>query len=236
MAGGRHMEPSPAVGLNVYMPSIKFLIFYLFLIALTSCKDRTTDINSTSLPKSKSLTFTLADSLTKIKMTLPQNFDTLFKWTHNICGIPYYKLRIQDSTYPIHQEGGFIDTEIPKVKNQITFIQQSYSGQPEIPSNEIVAARHKQKVLDSDNDPQTFQTQFDTLIVDNQKIYSVFFNCQRFIKGKEYIQTLETEIYSKRGTIKVIIEQTQNRLPLNRTKFVNFWLDIIKSIRVDDGI
>jgi hypothetical protein len=229
------MNSSSSVSPGRYMPSMKSLIFYLSLISLASCGE-TAGIKPTSIPKSKSWAFTLADSLTKIKMNLPQDFDTVFLWTHNICGIPYYKLRIQDSSYQIHEEGGFYDTEIPKEKKQITFIQQPFSGKSEIPTNEIIAARHKQQVLEADRDPQTAQTQFDTLVMENQKLYSIFENCLRPIKDKEYIQTFQTELYSKRGTIKVIIEQTQTRLPLDRTKFINFWIDIIKSIRVDDGI
>ena len=218
------------------MPSLRTLLFNLLVFLLVSCRDSGLKHNEVQKVDKRKWAITLKDSLTKITIELPNRFDTMLVWTHYSCGIPYYKIRIQEKALPIHEEGGFFDTQIPKQKSQITFVQQTPSSKTNVPTRQSIERRHWDRVKESENDPQAVQTQFDSIVIVNNQTYSVFANCLRYQKEQLYMQTLETEIFTKRGTVKLIIEQTDKNLPMNRMIFVQASLDIIKSLRVDDGI
>jgi len=183
----------------------------------------------------KSWNITLADSSSKLSMFLPSNYDTLLIWTHYQCGIPYYEIRLQDKSFPIHEEGGFYDPGIPSRKYQITFEQMLRTKPRILPTREEIIERHNGEVENAVNNPQAVQTQYDTLLLLPNATYSIFANCYHDVKNKGYMQIVTTTVSTSQSFITITFEKSSINYPLDRSAFVNECIDILKTMKFSNG-
>jgi hypothetical protein len=83
------------------------------------------------IPDTKSVIIRLEDSLGEVRLTIPVDFDTSFRWIHHSdcssCG--YKKYRLQPRSLPVHKESGWF-YDLPK--DSVEQLTVSYHQKVEI--------------------------------------------------------------------------------------------------------
>jgi len=215
---------------------MKTIILIISLFSIAGCVDNSYKATSTNTLTAKRWTIFLKRVKTNLTITLPLEYDTILTWKEAGCQCISNKYRIQNKKNPIYFDGCCADSAVPYNKLQMTIQEPLYSfDSTAIVNNETIIRNHRQNVLYSQNDPQTRQTQYDTILTYQDKVFSIFSNIVHDINHSVFRQTLETTVYLGGLPVRITFEQSFPKLPLDRTIFINNCISTIKSITTSNG-
>lgn len=236
MPGGRNNIPPLRQAPLVMCHCVRPLIFIMPLFCLSGCLDNSIGSTESELVNNKDWKIILKHTNIDLTIKLPTDYDTMFAWKETSCQCFSNKYRIQSKKVPIYLDGCCMDNDIPYNKLQMTIQEPLYSFDSTIiVKNETIIKNHQQDILYSQNDPQTSQTIYDTILSHQSKVFSIFANIIHDIKHSVFRQSLSTTIYLRGLPISITFERSYSKLPLNRKIFINECISFIKSISTSNG-
>ncbi len=172
----------------------RYLLFSLLVIGIfSSCKFLNRDIDN-DYSGFKKVTVSLREDLADIILYIPDRYDTFIQWNDETdcisCGKTLY--RFQPKLIPIHKNSGFIDTHLRIDSVEYLTIAHSTSiSKSTTPSPDIYSLHSTQKRIYHSGMYRVNLISEDTVIIINQRPYSVFilgyFDSTRSTYHKEII-------------------------------------------------
>ena len=152
---------------------MRALVFNILLF-LSACVDyQHSDAFYSVRPNSKDTTINLKDSLGKIKIAIPNRFDTSFVWTHySDDGNGQEKYRFQSKYLPINKERGWLWTDPTDSIDQLTIMHYKHLRLQDTTESAIRSGHLKSLVLAKQN-PWMRNIIYDSVEIIDDKLFSI---------------------------------------------------------------